>query len=72
LATALVTTVVFKLSKQYGNNDIQLQTAVAYKQVYSNRTSKIDWHDWKFINMEKQRIGKNIILLLVIYFTTLY
>lgn len=60
LITALVTTVIFKLSKQLYRIDddgiVQWETNHADKQ-YSNQFSKIDWHDWEFINVEKQRTG---------------
>lgn len=64
--TALVTTVFFKLSKLFDNNNddanVRSEMAVASKLLYSNRTTlKIDWHDWEFISMEKLRSGKFIL-----------
>lgn len=77
LATALVTTVIFKLLKkvdQRDNNDfIWTDTAAANnKRLHSNiQTADVDWHDWEFINMEKLRTGKitfTLLLLNVFYF----
>lgn len=54
---------VFKLSKRYDQNDqynddaVQKKSPIANKQVYLNKLSEIDWHDWEFINVEKQRTG---------------
>jgi len=73
--TALVTIVIFKLStrfNRYENNEtIHSKTNIANKQLYANKNhdNKIDWHDWEFINIEKQRTGNifisemNLILL---------
>lgn len=61
--TALVTTIIFKLSTQfnrYGNNkSMREKMDIADKQLYinDNYDNKIDWHDWEFANREKQRIG---------------
>lgn len=64
LITIFLTIIVFKLLKQLNqhnsNDDIHLETFIASKQLYSNQTAKIDWHDWEFINMEKLRTGKII------------
>lgn len=61
LITAFITTVIFKLSKLRNNGVIILKTNIADKQLYYARnTSKIDWHDWEFIRMEKLRTGKTI------------
>lgn len=63
LITVLLTTVVFKLSKQYDQYDqynddaVQKKSPIANKQIYLNQISEIDWHDWEFINVEKQRTG---------------
>lgn len=54
---------VFKLSKrydqydQYNDDAVQKKSPIANKQVYLNKHSEIDWHDWEFINVEKQRTG---------------
>lgn len=72
LITALATTVFFKLSKLFDNNDgsnMLLEMAVASKQSYSNQTLKIDWHDWELISMEKLRTGK---IILIIYILNIY
>lgn len=62
LVTVLVTIVVFKLSKhldQNFDNELQLMaTGIIQKQLYSNETDKIDWHDWQLINKEKLQTGK--------------
>ncbi|KAF0772537.1 N-acetylgalactosaminyltransferase 6-like [Aphis craccivora] len=61
--TALVTTIIFKLSTQFnrdGNNkSMRGKMDIANKQLYINNNydNKIDWHDWEFANREKQRIG---------------
>jgi len=61
--TALVTTVIFKLSTQFNryenNKSMHGKTNIADKQLYTNKNhnNKIDWHDWEFTNREKQRIG---------------
>lgn len=61
--TALVTTIIFKLSTQFnrdGNNkSMRGKMDIADKQLYINNNydNKIDWHDWEFANREKQRIG---------------
>ncbi|VVC40291.1 Nucleotide-diphospho-sugar transferases,Glycosyltransferase 2-like,Ricin B, lectin [Cinara cedri] len=65
LTTVFLTIVIFKLFKQFdqhnnnnnNNDDVQLEKVFARKQLYSNQTNKIDWHDWEFINLEKQRTG---------------
>lgn len=74
LTTIFLTIVVFKLLKQfnrYNSNDIHLEKVIARKQLYSNRTTKVDWHDWEFINLEKQRTGK-IIISIVEYICNLF
>lgn len=50
---------VFKLSKRYDqyNDDAVQKSPIANKQLYLNKISEIDWHDWEFINVEKQRTG---------------
>lgn len=64
--TAFVTTVIFKLStqfNQYENDNITYgKTDIDYKQLYvnENHNNKVDWHDWEFINKEKQRIGNKL------------
>lgn len=61
--TALVTTVIFKLSTQFNRyeNDetIHRKTDFDNKQLHANKNhnNKIDWHDWKLTNIEKQRTG---------------
>jgi len=61
--TAIVTTVIFKLSTQfnrYENNETKYgKTDIDSKQLYANKNhnNKIDWHDWEFINIEKQQTG---------------
>jgi len=77
--TALVTTVIFKLSTQFNqyenNKTIHGKMDIANKQLlYANKNhnNKIDWHDWEFTNIEKQRTGNIFIsglnLILVYYF----
>jgi len=64
--TALVTTVIFKLSTQFNRyeNDktIHRKTDFDNKQLYANKNpnNKIDWHDWEFTNIEKQRTGNKV------------
>jgi len=61
--TALVTTVIFKLSTQFNrhenNENIHGRMDNTNKQLHANKNhdNKIDWHDWEFINLEKQRTG---------------
>jgi len=74
--TALVTTIIFKLSTQFnrdGNNkSMRGKMDIANKQLYINNNydNKIDWHDWEFANREKQRIGN--IFIRRIHFILLY
>jgi len=64
--TALVTTVIFKLSTQFNRyeNDetIHRKTDFDNKQLHANKNhnNKIDWHDWKLTNIEKQRTGNKV------------
>lgn len=69
IITVLVTSVIFKLFKrnyQNENHDIvQWETNHVDKHYYLSKFSKIDWHDWKFIHLEKQRTGKIVFITLL-------
>lgn len=65
MITALVTTVIFKLSTQfhrYENDETIHQKTDFDKQLYANgnHNNKIDWHDWELTNIEKQRTGNKV------------
>lgn len=80
--TAFVTTVIFKLSTQFNRyeNDETIHGKMdnANKQLYANKNhdNKIDWHDWEFINLEKQQTGNIFIsemnLILLHYIDEIY
>lgn len=62
LITVILTTILFKLFKQfnqYDENGVQLEVInnIANNQLRSNKALKVDWHDWELINMEKLRTG---------------
>lgn len=63
LITALVTTIIFKLTiqlNQHENNDTKqsMAAAIVSRNINSNNIAMIDWHDWDLISMEKLRTGK--------------